>query len=59
MTITGVNFAEKPAGTDEDISVTEDGRPLNVISWSDTEITVSGARCRGDVVVNGVYGSSQ
>jgi len=59
MTITGVNFAVKPAGTDEDISVTEDGRPLNVISWSDTEITVSGARCRGDVVVNGVYGSSE
>jgi hypothetical protein len=59
MTITGVNFAVKPAGTDEDISVTEDGRPLNVISWSDTEITVSGARCRGDVVVNGIYGSSE
>ena len=58
MTITGVNFAEKPAGTDEVISVTEDGRPLNVISWSDTEITVSGARCRGDVVVEGVFGSS-
>ena len=32
MTITGVNFAVKPAGTDEDISVTEDGRPLNVIT---------------------------
>ena len=59
MTITGVNFAEKPAGTDEDISVTEDGRPLNVINWSDTEITVSGARCKGDVVVEGVFGSSQ
>jgi hypothetical protein len=58
MTITGVNFAVKPAGTDEDISVTEDGRPLNVINWSDTEITVSGSRCRGDVVVNGVFGSS-
>jgi hypothetical protein len=58
MTITGVNFAVKPAGTDEDISVTEDGRPLNVISWSDTEIKVSGARCRGDVAVNGVFGSS-
>ena len=59
MTITGSGFAVKPAGTDEDISVTEDGRPLNVIDWSDTEITVSGTRCRGDVVVNGVYGSSQ
>jgi hypothetical protein len=59
MTIDGVNFAVKPDGTDEDISVTEDGRPLNVISWSDTEIKVSGARCRGDVVVNGVYGSSE
>jgi hypothetical protein len=59
MTITGSGFAEKPAGTDEDISVTEDGRPLNVISWTDTEITASGARCRGDVEVNSVYGSSQ
>jgi hypothetical protein len=59
MTITGANFAEKPAGTDEAIGVTEAGRPLNVINWSDTEITLSGARCRGNVVVNGVYGSSQ
>jgi hypothetical protein len=59
MTITGAGFAEKPANTDEDISVTEAGRLLNVISWSDTEITVSGARCRGDVTVNSVYGSSQ
>lgn len=59
MTITGSGFAAKPAGTDEDISVTEDGRPLNVINWSDTEITVSGARCRGDVEVNSVFGSSQ
>jgi hypothetical protein len=59
MTIDGSGFAEKPANTDEDISVTEGGRLLNVISWTDTEITVSGARCRGDVVVNSVYGSSQ
>jgi hypothetical protein len=59
MTITGSGFAGKPAGTDEAISVTEGGRPLNVINWSDTEITVSGARCRGDVQVNSVYGSSQ
>jgi hypothetical protein len=58
MTIQGVNFAVKPDGTDEDISVTEGGRSLNVIDWSDTEITLSGARCRGDVVVNGVFGSS-
>ena len=58
MTITGTGFAAKPAGTDEDISVTEDGRPLNVISWSDTEIQVSGARCRGEIVVESIFGSA-
>jgi len=58
MTITGTGFAEKPDGTDESISVTEGGRPLNVISWSDTEIKVSGARCRGEVVVESIFGSA-
>jgi len=59
MTITGANFAEMPAGTDEDINVTEGGRQLEIIEWTDTEIQAAGARCRGDVTVNSVYGSSQ
>jgi hypothetical protein len=59
MTITGSGFAEKPAGTDETISVTEGGRPLNIISWTEDEIAVSGARCRGEVEVNSIYGSSE
>ncbi len=58
MTITGTGFAVKPDGTDVDISVTEDGRLLNVISWTDTEIKVSGARCRGEVVVESIFGSA-
>jgi hypothetical protein len=58
MTITGANFAEMPAGA-EDINVTEDGRVLDVIEWSDGVIKAAGARCRGDVTVNSVYGSSE
>jgi hypothetical protein len=58
MTITGSSFSEKPEGTDEDINIMEGGRPLNVISWSDTRIKVSGARCRGKVTVNALFGSA-
>ncbi len=58
MTITGANFAEMPAGADE-INVTEDGRVLDVIEWTDGMIKAAGARCRGDVTVNSVYGASQ
>jgi hypothetical protein len=58
MTITGVSFSEKPEGTDEDMNVTEAGRPLNIISWTDTSIEVSGARCAGTVSVNTLYGAA-
>jgi hypothetical protein len=58
MTITGVSFSERPDGTDEDMSVTEGSRPLNIISWTDTSIEVSGARCAGTVSVNTLYGSA-
>ena len=58
MTITGSGFSEKPEGTDEDISVTENGRHLNVISWSDTEIRVSGARCAGEITTDALFGSA-
>ena len=58
MTITGTGFAGKPDGTDEDITVTEGGRPLNIISWTDTSIEVSGARCAGDLEVTTLFGSA-
>jgi hypothetical protein len=58
MTITGSGFSEKPNGTDEDIAVMENGRPLNIISWTDGEITVSGSRCSGTVEVEAIYGSA-
>ena len=58
MTITGVSFSERPEGTDEDMSVTEGSRPLNIISWTDTSIEVSGARCSGTVSVDTLYGSA-
>jgi hypothetical protein len=59
MTITGSGFSEKPDGTDEDLYVIEGegSRLLKVISWTDTEIKVHDARCRGDVTVNALFGS--
>jgi hypothetical protein len=58
ITITGSGFSEKPAGTDEYISVTEGGRALDVISWTDTQIKASGTRCRGTVTVDALFGSA-
>jgi len=60
MTIAGSGFSEKPEGTDEDLYVIEgDGaRRLKVVSWTDTEIKVLDARCRGDVTVNALFGSA-
>jgi hypothetical protein len=56
LTITGSGFGDTPPeGTEEDINVSEGGRQLNVISWSDTEINASGARCRGTVTVNTLF----
>jgi hypothetical protein len=57
LTITGSGFGDTPPeGTEEDINVAEGGRPLDVISWSDTEIQASGARCSGTVTVNTLFG---
>jgi len=58
MTITGSGFSAKPGGTDEDLYVIEGegGRLLKVISWTDTEIKVLDARCRGDVTINALFG---
>ena len=59
MTISGAGFAEKIVGTDEEINVMESDRPLNVISWTDTLIKATGARCRGTVTVNSLFGTAQ
>jgi hypothetical protein len=58
MTITGSGFSEKPDGTDEAISVMENGRPLNIITWTDTVIQASGSRCSGSVEVDALFGSA-
>jgi hypothetical protein len=58
LTITGSGFSEKPEGTEATINVTENGTPLNIISWTDTEIQASGATCGGVITVNTLYNSS-
>ncbi len=58
VTITGSGFSERPAGTEAYINVTENGIPLNIISWTDTEIQASGAACGGVIGVNTLYNSS-
>ena len=60
MTVSGSGFSAKPAGTDEDLYVIEGdgGRLLKVVSWTDTEIKVLDARCRGEVTVNALFGSA-
>jgi len=57
VTITGSGFSERPEGTEASINVTENGIPLNIISWTDTEIQASGAVC-GAITVNTLYNSS-
>jgi hypothetical protein len=59
MTITGSGFSEKPEGSDDYISVEEGERPLNIVSWTDTQIQATGARCSGTVTVNALFGSAQ
>ncbi len=58
MTVTGSGFGEKPEGVDDYINLEESGRPLDVISWTDTIIKAAGARCRGTVDVNALFGSA-
>ena len=58
ITITGSGFSERPAGTESYINVKENGTPLNIISWTDTEIQASGASCGGVITVNTLYASS-
>jgi hypothetical protein len=58
ITITGSGFSERPPGTEAYINVTENGTPLNILSWTDTEIQASGATCGGEIMVNTLYSSS-
>ncbi len=59
MTITGSGFSDKAEGSDEYINVKEGDRLLDIISWTDTQIQASGARCSGTVTVNALFGSAQ
>jgi hypothetical protein len=56
--ITGSGFSEKPDGTDDYINVMDDGVPLTIISWTDTEIVASGTDCIGTITINTVYSSA-
>ncbi|MCK5505089.1 MAG: IPT/TIG domain-containing protein, partial [Thermodesulfovibrionia bacterium] len=60
LKITGSGFGEKPDGTDDYLNVDVDGQTVNVISWTDTEITVSVSYCKGNlsVTVNALFGSA-
>ncbi len=59
LTITGSGFGEKIEGTDAYISVEVNGDPVEIISWTDTQIKASVSRCsrRITVTVNALYGS--
>jgi hypothetical protein len=56
--ITGSDFSERLEGTEDYITVTENGTLLNIVSWTDTEIQASGANCGGVITVNTLYSSS-
>lgn len=58
ITITGSGFGDAPPeGSEEYLNVVVDGVPAEIISWTDTEITVSVSDCNGTVTVNALYGS--
>jgi hypothetical protein len=57
LTIAGSGFGEAaPAGAEEFINVKLGAETAEIISWSDTEIQVSG--CGDAVTVNALYGSA-
>ena len=58
LTITGSGFGDTPPeGAEEYINVEVDGIPVEIISWTDTEIAVAVSNCSGTVTVNALYGS--
>jgi hypothetical protein len=60
LTVTGSGFGKKPEGTDADINVEVNGKVVDAISWSDTQIKVSVSSCtkRATITVNTLYGSA-
>jgi hypothetical protein len=60
LTIDGSGFGDKPEGTDDYINVQVDGQTVDIISWSDTQITASGSSCsrKATITVNALYGSA-
>ncbi len=59
LTITGSNFGEQYAGTENYINVEVDGATATVRSWTDNQIQVlvSNCRVRFTAVVNALFGS--
>ncbi len=60
MTITGSGFGDTPpAGSEEFINVTQNGIKLTILTWTDTQITATGAVCDGSpITVNGLFDSA-
>jgi exopolysaccharide biosynthesis protein len=60
LIVTGSGFGEKPEGTDADINIEVNGKVVDAISWSDTQIKVSVSSCpkRATITVNALYGSA-
>jgi hypothetical protein len=60
LEITGSGFGDKPDGTDDYLTVEVNGQIVDVISWTDTVITVAVTSCKGNlsVTVNALFGSA-
>jgi hypothetical protein len=60
LTIDGSGFGTKPEGTDADINVEVNGKVVDLISWSDTQIKASVSSCQKNatITVNALYGSA-
>lgn len=59
LSVIGVGFGEKPAGTDGYINVQVDSQLVDVLFWSDTQIRASVSRCSNNaaITVNALMGS--
>jgi len=58
LTITGSGFGDAPPeGAEEYINVEVDGVPVEIISWTDTEVKTAVSNCSGTVTVKALYGS--
>ena len=58
LTVTGSGFGDAPPeGAEEYINVEVDGVPVEIITWTDTEVQASVSSCSGTVTINALYGS--